>query len=408
MNRHLQLLLLTLALVHVVIVGMAQTAYIPNQMGSNVSVIDLSTNNVVGTIPVGLGPTGVSVSLDGTKVYIMNRTSKTVSVINTDSNTVSATIAVGGIKPGRGCVTPDGSKLYVTDSWAGTITVINTATNTVATEIPLFSANGIAISPDGSKAYVATQIADEVVVINTADDSVMDTILVGDNVNSVCVTPDGSKVYAANSSDWTVSVINALVDTVSATIPTNYSYPDCMAVTPDGSKLYVVNSTSNVVSVIDIATNTILTYIHVNHANGISITPDGSKVYVTQTFSNMLAEISTATNTITDNIPVGNFPLAYGNFISTHQFVGISDHKLDESNISIYPNPFTSQTILSFSNEQKNITIEITDVLGREIKTTNFTGKQFTLLREEMSTGVYLVKVTGENKSVVSKKIIVQ
>jgi len=236
----------------------------------------------------------------------------------------------------------------------------------------------------------------------------MDTISVGDNVNNVCVTPDGSKVYAANSSDWTVSVINAVVDTVSATIPTGYSYPDCMAVTPDGSKVYVVNSTSNTISVINTATNTILTSIFMNDVNGISITPDGSKVYVTQPFSNMLAEINTATNTVTGNIPVGNFPLAYGNFISTHQFVGISDHKFDESKISIYPNPFTSQTTLYFSNEQKNITIELTDMLGREIKTTNFTGKQFTLLRGEMSTGVYLVRVTDDNKNVVSKKIIVQ
>ena len=50
----------------------AQTAYVPNYSNNNVFVINVSTNTITDTIPVGLNPCGVSVSPDGTKVYITN------------------------------------------------------------------------------------------------------------------------------------------------------------------------------------------------------------------------------------------------------------------------------------------------------------------------------------------------
>ncbi len=39
---------------------------------NNVSVIDTATNNVTATVHVGIYPTGVAVSPDGTKVYVAN------------------------------------------------------------------------------------------------------------------------------------------------------------------------------------------------------------------------------------------------------------------------------------------------------------------------------------------------
>src|SRR5262249_6914367 len=62
----------------------AQNAYITNDFGRTVSVIDTATNTVVGSpIPVGLFPFGVAVTPDGSKVYVTNLVSNTVSVIDT-------------------------------------------------------------------------------------------------------------------------------------------------------------------------------------------------------------------------------------------------------------------------------------------------------------------------------------
>lgn len=76
--------------------SLAQNAYIPNS--NNVSVIDTGKNVVIATIPVGIGPGGVAVTSDGSKVYVANGAyggPGSVSVIDTSSNTVIATLPVG-------------------------------------------------------------------------------------------------------------------------------------------------------------------------------------------------------------------------------------------------------------------------------------------------------------------------
>jgi photosystem II stability/assembly factor-like uncharacterized protein len=77
-------------------------------------------------------------------------------------------------------------------------------------------------------------------------------------------------------------------------------------------------------------------------------------------------------------------------------------------NIAIYPNPFTSQTTISFSEQQRNTRIRITDIFGKEIKTINFSGKQLSTVLEEMKVGIYFLTITGERKSIVHRKIIIQ
>ncbi len=76
--------------------------------------------------------------------------------------------------------------------------------------------------------------------------------------------------------------------------------------------------------------------------------------------------------------------------------------------ISVFPNPFSSQTTLSFSQEQKNSTIKILDVVGKEIKTQTFSGKELIIEKGEMQAGVYFVEITDEKKNVTNKKVVVE
>jgi hypothetical protein len=78
------------------------------------------------------------------------------------------------------------------------------------------------------------------------------------------------------------------------------------------------------------------------------------------------------------------------------------------SDLNIYPNPFSSQTTISFAETQTNTTVNIMDVLGNIVKTLSFSGKQLTIERGELNTGVYFVQITDSNKSTINKKIIIQ
>lgn len=75
--------------------------------------------------------------------------------------------------------------------------------------------------------------------------------------------------------------------------------------------------------------------------------------------------------------------------------------------IDIYPNPFNSITTITFSEEQRNTSIKITDMLGQAIKTISFTGKQMTIEKEQMRAGIYFVQIADDKKNIVSKKIII-
>jgi len=69
---------------------------VTNVSDGTVSVIDTSTNTVVGLpIPVGSLPVGIAFTLDGTLVYVTNNGSNNVSVIARASRTVVATVALG-------------------------------------------------------------------------------------------------------------------------------------------------------------------------------------------------------------------------------------------------------------------------------------------------------------------------
>ncbi|MGA9140126.1 MAG: SdrD B-like domain-containing protein, partial [Methanocella sp.] len=61
-------------------------AYVTNAGSNSVSVIDTSTNTVVGSpIPVGGAPVDVAITPDGTRVYVTNQASASVSVIDTST-----------------------------------------------------------------------------------------------------------------------------------------------------------------------------------------------------------------------------------------------------------------------------------------------------------------------------------
>ncbi|OYD70200.1 YncE family protein [Rhodococcus sp. OK302] len=81
-------------------------------------------------IGVGAAPWGVAITADGARAYVANRTDNTVSVIDTTTNTVIGNPITVGIQPTGIRIAPNGNA-YVTNIGAGTVSVIDTDTNTV-------------------------------------------------------------------------------------------------------------------------------------------------------------------------------------------------------------------------------------------------------------------------------------
>jgi len=219
--------------VGVAVSPIGEFAYVTNQFDNTVSVI--VSHQGVGN-PIVLdgadegGPYGIAIGPGGLYAYVANSNmsanpkTSVVSVINLSTGQVVATPTVPD-GPIAVTVSPNNQYVYVTSGNKKTsvFSVISTATNQVVSSYSLKQLNtpyGIAITPDGQYAYIANDAGGNVTVINTMTGGVLPNIAVGKLPVGVSITPDGQYVYVTNLGDSSVSVIATASKTVVKTIRT--------------------------------------------------------------------------------------------------------------------------------------------------------------------------------------------
>jgi YVTN family beta-propeller protein len=263
-----------------------------------VFVTDNTTNSyvVVNTIPHSgfSNPQGIAISPDGSFAYVTNQYGNNVKIINiaTNSivNTISSTFFVDGSyasHPGGVAFAPSGTYAYVSNH-AGNIVIINTATNTAVGDIPNGFNNpiGIAFTPNGAFAYVVNSGSSNVVMVNTSTNTVTGAITTGfNNPTGIAITPDAKYLYVDNNdgSSANIVIINTTTDAVVGSISGGIGSPYGIAIAPSGTYAYVTNMglPGNMV-IVNLATNTILGTItsDINNPREVAFTPNGAFAYI--------------------------------------------------------------------------------------------------------------------------------
>lgn len=301
----------------------APFAYIVNSPDS-IAVVDIATNTVVATVPVGRGALGTAVHPAGTFAYVTNYWDETVSVVDTATNGVVATVPV---PPGPLSLAlhPTGRFVYVAHE--AHVTVIDTATNRVVTSIAVAvtldtPTRGIAVHPAGTFVYVANDFDATVSVISTATNSIVATVPTSTRPSGIAVHPAGTFVYVINAGFFigpgghSLSVIDAATNSEVATVPIG-GLPFGVAVHPAGTFVYVTDFATGSVSVVATASNAVVATVPVASTPvGVAVHPAGTFVYVTHGSSKTMSVITTATNAVVAAIAVpGSFVSAFGHFI---------------------------------------------------------------------------------------------
>ena len=264
-------------------------AYIADYFLNIVSVINLSSNTVVATIPVGLNPHNVDISDDGNFVYVANYHGGSISVINAATNTVVGNIVTDDYQEAI-VLSSDGQRAY-SISGGGKFYTINTVTNTVINTFPLnLTSNSMCLSADGKYVYIAPHYSNEVVVFNTQNNTVEYTVSVGAYANAVCLSPDGLSLYVTVQ-DNSVKVINTSTRSVSPVVSVAYPYATCIS--PDGKILYVTSAGNSVVAINTIAKSILWSMPVGPYSEGISLNKDGSRLYVANQGSGTVSVINT-------------------------------------------------------------------------------------------------------------------
>jgi YVTN family beta-propeller protein len=259
-------------------------------------VMDAGSGVVVQDIPVGQGESRVAVSPDGSSIYVSTAQDDKVSVIDAHSGAVSQTIGLGlndttgnvsgvGLNPTGLATSPDGSILYVSEFAASRIALIDTRSHSVARNITVGEGPvGVTASADGSRVYVLNQLGingiGSVSVIDATSSAVIQTINVGRGPSALAVSRDGAWVYVANNADLTISVIDARGGVVSRTVKLS-DQPAGIAVAPDGSQIYATFTNTGATAILDAHDWTISQTVPVGSGPGaVVVSPDGSQLYV--------------------------------------------------------------------------------------------------------------------------------
>lgn len=307
-------------------VSSADRFYTADQFSNTVSVIDPSTNRLLGVIklgdptPMNLSPLyrgqllvhGMGFSPDRRTLAVVSIGSNAVSFIDTTTNSVRHTTYVGR-SPHEAFFRPDGREVWVSVRGEDYIAVLDGTSYKETGRIPVPNGPGMTIfSPDGKYGYVCSSFSPETVVIDTASKQIVGRVKQESPFcPDIAATPDGKQVWLTLKDIGKVMVFDAkppfaVLKSFATGAITNHVN---IAKTPRGQFAYVTVGTENVVKVFRTDNFSQVATIPVGALpHGLWPSGDGSRVYVGLENADAVAAIDTATNKVIATIPIGQGP----------------------------------------------------------------------------------------------------
>lgn len=221
--------------------------YVVNSGSGNVSVIDGTVDQVIGTMKTDRRPYYIAVNEVTNKAYVSNTFSKVMTVLDLSTGVPS------DWPVGSGDAIAIDSKydqVYLLGYEDPNLRIMNGATGEVTRE-PVGSIHAWAPALDeGIRKLYVTRVGSADVLMVDLESRAHTVIKVGNYPCAIAVNPKTHMAYVTNYTDNTVSVIDGDSGTVRGTIPVG-SHPQSVAVDPNTNRVYVGNVQGNTVSVID-------------------------------------------------------------------------------------------------------------------------------------------------------------
>jgi YVTN family beta-propeller protein len=213
---------------HIGYVRQAGRVWVSNTGGSDVTVLDHATGDVVGRIAVGGGPAHFAFDAGCRVGYVALSAADGVAVVDPLAGTVRAMIRLrAGSRPTAVMPAFERHRVYVLGPGDGTVTAIDTRTNEVATVIPVgigpawgqpWGSSYKPITRAVGRSYVANAGSDDMTVFDDASDRVVGRISVGRRPVRNAIFRERGLIYTANEDDGTVTAIATADDGVVATV----------------------------------------------------------------------------------------------------------------------------------------------------------------------------------------------
>ena len=310
----------------------AGRAYVSNEDGHSVTVIDTDKNEVIATLPVGKRPRGIQVSHDGSQLYValsglpkcppttpddecekLGRDLKADGVAVVDTKTLKVVkIHEAGSDPEQFDLAKDG-RLYVANEDVATATVLDTKTGKIIARVAVGrEPEGVRVSPDGRWTLVTNESDNSISVIDTKTLKEVKHVIVGKRPRDVAFTPDGKFAYVSGEFDSSVYRMRVPEGAPVERILKLDDNAKPMSVKLDSkrNRLYVSTGRGGKVAIVDVAgTPRLVQEVAVGARPwGIELSADGKFLYTANGPSNDVSVVDTTTLKVIKKIPVGKSP----------------------------------------------------------------------------------------------------
>ena len=298
--------------------------YAADQTSNTISVIDPSSNTLLGVIRLGdpvpgaLSPLykgellvhGLGYSPDSKTLAVVSVASNSVTLIETATNKIKGKVYVGR-SPHEAFFTTDGRELWVTVRGEDYVSVIDPVQMKESRRIEMANGPGMTMfGPDGRYAFVCSSFTPELTVVNTASHEIIKRVSqTSPFCPNIAVSPENDEVWITLKDVGKVQVFNAkpsfeqkaVLNTGPITNHVNF------ANNRNGKFAYVTIGGANEVKVFrrgatpePVATIPVGSLPH-----GIWPSGDGSRVYVALENGEQATVIDTVTNQVIADIPIG-------------------------------------------------------------------------------------------------------
>jgi YVTN family beta-propeller protein len=195
--------------------------YVTTELDHSITIIDPKTLKVVGSIPTGQPESHMlAISHDGLRGYTANVGPGTVSVLDMKARKTLAVIPISGTTQ-RISISNDDRWVFTADQTKPQMAVIDTATNKVKTWVPLSGLGyGAALTTDGHWLLMPIPAKNVVDVVDLATMKVAHTVEVGADPQEVLARPGGRVAYVSCLGNNYVAEIDLATWKVSRTIAT--------------------------------------------------------------------------------------------------------------------------------------------------------------------------------------------
>jgi PQQ-dependent catabolism-associated beta-propeller protein len=299
--------------------ALALKAFVSNEKGNTVSVIDMDTWETIAEFDAGNRPRGIGISPDGQHLYVCASDDDSIRVFDTTTFEFLWSLP-SGPDPELFVLSPDGSKLYVSNEDDNLVTVVDTVAKHVVAEVPVgVEPEGMAVSPDMRFIVNTSETTNMAHFISSEDYKIKHNVLVDQRPRYARFTNDGTALFVSAEIGGTVSVIDMTGETgpeletkISFEVPgvqPEWLQPVGMRVTSDNKWLFVALGPANRVAVIDVASREVVRYILVGQRVWqLEFSPDEKYLLTTNGNSNDVTVIDVAKQEALRSIQVGQQP----------------------------------------------------------------------------------------------------